>query len=88
MISVAKLDDVIKNMGKRTGYELIGEKDGCVNGCRCGVSVYTREEYDLTHAGAHDDQEGFFVVPAGVKHCMKCEPDSGFCKVFWFHAAV
>ncbi len=55
MISVAKLDDVIKNMGKRTGYELIGEKDGCVNGCRCGVSVYTREEYDLTHAGAHDD---------------------------------
>ena len=47
MISVAKLDDVIKNMGKRTGYELIGEKDGCVNGCRCGVSVYTREEYDL-----------------------------------------
>ena len=31
MISVAKLDDVIKNMGKRTGYELIGEKDGCVN---------------------------------------------------------
>ena len=62
MISVAKLDDVIKNMGKRTGYELIGEKDGCVNGCRCGVSVYTREEYDLTHAGAHDDQEGFFVL--------------------------
>ena len=80
-------------------------------GCRCGVSVYTREEYDLTHAGAHDDQEGFFVlegrgramvgddeivlepgvcfvVPAGVKHCMKCEQDSGFCKVFWFHAAV
>ena len=62
MISVAKLDDVIKNMGKRTGYELIGEKDGCVNGCRCGVSVYTREDYDLTHAGAHDDQEGFFVL--------------------------
>ena len=29
-----------------------------------------------------------FVVPAGVKHCMKCEQDSGFCKVFWFHAAV
>lgn len=73
--------------------------------------MYTREEYDLTHAGAHDDQEGFFVlegrgramvgddeivlepgvcfvVPAGVKHCMKCEQNSGFCKVFWFHAAV
>mgnify|MGYP004616341143 FL=1 len=111
MIAVAKSDDIIEKTGKRTGYELIGEKDGCVNGCRCGISVYTREEYDLAHAGAHDDQEGFFVlegrgramvggdeivlepgvcfvVPAGVKHCMKCEQDSEFCKVFWFHAAV
>ncbi len=111
MIAVAKSDDIIEKTGKRTGYELIGEKDGCVNGCRCGISVYTRKEYDLAHAGAHDDQEGFFVlegrgramvgddeivlepgvcfvVPAGVKHCMKCEQDSGFCKVFWFHAAV
>lgn len=111
MIAVAKSDDIIEKTGKRTGYELIGEKDGCVNGCRCGISVYTRKKYDLAHAGAHDDQEGFFVlegrgramvgddeivlepgvcfvVPAGVKHCMKCEQDSGFCKVFWFHAAV
>lgn len=110
MIAVTKLDDVIKEMGKRTGYELIGEKDGCVNGCRCGVSVYTRVEYD-SNPGAHDDQEGFFVlegrgramigddeiilepgvsfvIPAGVKHTMKREPDCEFCKVFWFHAAV
>lgn len=111
MIAVAKLEDVIKSMGKHTGYELIGEKDGCVNGCRCGVSVYTRSEYDLTHADAHDDQEGFFVlegrgramvgddeimlepgvcfvIPAGVKHCMKRESDCEFCKVFWFHSAL
>ena len=74
MIAVAKSDDIIEKTGKRTGYELIGEKDGCVNGCRCGVSVYTPGVC--------------FVVPAGVKHCMKCEQDSGFCKVFWFHAAV
>ena len=111
MISVVKLDDVIKNMGKRTGYEPIGEKDGCVNGCRCGVSVYTHTEYDIEHAGAHEDQEGFFVleghgralvgddevvlepgvcfvIPAGVKHCMKREQGCEFCKVFWFHSAV
>lgn len=111
MISVVKLDDVIKSVGKRTGYDLLGENEGCVNGCRCGVSIYTRTEYNLEHAGAHEDQEGFFVleghgkaligddeitlepgvcfmVPAGVKHCMKREPDCEYCKVFWFHAAV
>lgn len=111
MISVANLNNIMESTGKRTGYELIGEKDGCVNGCRCGVSVYTRVEYDLERAGAHEDQEGFFVleghgramvgddeiilepgvcfvVPAGVKHCMKRDADSESCKVFWFHAAV
>lgn len=62
MIQSVKLDEIISSMGKRTGYSLLDERHGCVNGCRCGVSIYTRTEYDLEHAGAHEDQEGFFVL--------------------------
>jgi mannose-6-phosphate isomerase-like protein (cupin superfamily) len=28
------------------------------------------------------------IVPAGVAHCMKKDPDVKQLKVFWFHAAV
>ena len=61
MIQYVKLDEVIASAGSRTGYNLLDEKEGCVNGW-CGVSIYRRTEYDLIHATAHDDQEGFFVL--------------------------
>lgn len=62
MLPIAVLNQVLQAEGEKTGYVLLGEKDGQVNGCRCGVSIYIREEYDLENAGAHDDQEGFFVL--------------------------
>lgn len=60
MISIVNLDEMIMASEKRTGYRLLDEAQGCVNGCNCGVSCYTRTEYDK--ATAHDDQEGFFVL--------------------------
>lgn len=57
-----KLEDVMALSGEKTGYNLLDENNGCVNGCRCGVSIYKRKEYDLSHVGVHDDQEGFFVI--------------------------
>lgn len=44
------------------GCKLLDEDDGCQNGCKCGVSVYTRTEYDPSGGPAHDDQEGFYVL--------------------------
>lgn len=60
MVKVVKLDDVIAMNPDRTGHTLLDENQGCVNGCRAGVSIYRRTEYDV--ANAHDDQEGFFVL--------------------------
>ena len=40
--------------------ELLGEKNGCLAGCRTGVLTYTQNEY--IQGGVHDDQEGFFVL--------------------------
>ena len=60
MISFVKMAEVIANEGKKTGYTLLDERHGCVNGSKCGVSLYTMEEYGKV--GCHDDQEGFFVL--------------------------
>lgn len=60
MIPYVKLDEIVKKEGRRTGYTLLDERHGCVNGSKCGVSYYTREEYDT--ARSHEDQEGFFVL--------------------------
>lgn len=60
MIPIVKLDEVIEKEGKKLGYLLLGEEQGCVNGCCCGVSVYKQKEY--AEAAAHDDQEGFYVL--------------------------
>jgi len=40
--------------------EMLGEKNGCLAGCRTGVLIYTQEEY--RQSGVHEDQEGFFVL--------------------------
>lgn len=54
------LEDIIKEQGIRKSYELLNEKHGCVNGCRCGITVYEETEYKK--GGVHDDQEGFMVL--------------------------
>ena len=45
----------------RLGHTLHDEKNGCTNGCRCGVSIYDNTEFPDEY-GAHDDQEGFLVL--------------------------
>ena len=40
--------------------EMLGEKNGCLAGCRTGVLLYTQGEY--RQGGIHEDQEGFFVI--------------------------
>ncbi len=60
MIPYVKLAEILERDGARTGYVLLDEKQGCVNGSRCGVSFYTMDEYNK--GGSHDDQEGFFVL--------------------------
>lgn len=60
MIPYVKLDEIIKKQEKQPGYLLLGQEQGCVNGCCCGVSVYAEKEYG--QPAAHEDQEGFFVL--------------------------
>ena len=60
MVPYVKMDEVIEAEGKRTGYTLLDERHGCVNGCRLGVSVYSFDEYGVSNA--HEDQEGFLVL--------------------------
>lgn len=60
MIPYTTLDSIIAQMPERTGHTLLDEKQGCVNGCRMGVSLYRNTEYHMPQR--HDDQEGFFVL--------------------------
>ena len=54
------LRKLIEQDDKKNGYVLLDEKNGCVAGCRCGVSIYRSTEYG--RGDAHEDQEGFFVL--------------------------
>jgi len=40
--------------------EMLGEKNGCLAGCRTGILMYTQKEY--RQGGIHKDQEGFLVL--------------------------
>lgn len=60
MIPFVTLKQVMEREGEQLGYLLLGEEEGCVNGCCCGVSVYRSKEYG--EAAAHEDQEGFYVL--------------------------
>ena len=60
MIPYTTLDSIIAQMPERTRHTLLDEKQGCVNGCRMGVSLYRSTEYHMPQK--HDDQEGFFVL--------------------------
>lgn len=48
-----------ENVGKN-GIEALGVQNGCVSGCRAGVTFYRDTEYNK--GGVHDDQEGFYVL--------------------------
>ena len=54
------LEDVIKEQGACRSYTLLAEEQGCVNGCKCGVTIYDETEYGK--GGVHQDQEGFMVL--------------------------
>ena len=60
MIPYTTLDSIIAQMPERTGHTLLNEDQGCVKGCRMGVSLYRNTEYHMPQK--HDDQEGFFVL--------------------------
>ena len=60
MIPYTTLDSIIAQMPERTGHTLLDEDQGCVKGCRMGVSLYRNTEYHMPQK--HDDQEGFFVL--------------------------
>lgn len=51
---------LIEQDDKANCYVLLDENNGCVAGCRCGVTVYRLTEYGKVDA--HEDQEGFFVL--------------------------
>jgi len=56
------LEEVKKNQGENArGYKLLTEANGCVAGCCSGISIYNSTEFNY-NAGAHEDQEGFFVL--------------------------
>ncbi|WP_303868307.1 cupin domain-containing protein [Acetobacterium wieringae] len=60
---------------------LVNEKNGCVSGCKTGVSQHIRTEYPETHS--HDDQEGFFVLSGTgwarvADQEFKLEPETAF----------
>ena len=47
MIPYTTLDSIITQMPERTGHTLLDEDQGCVNGCRMGVSLYRSTEYHM-----------------------------------------
>ena len=54
MIPYTTLDSIIAQMPERTGHTLLDEDQGCVKGCRMGVSLYRSTEYHMPQK--HDDQ--------------------------------
>lgn len=77
MIPYVNADEILAKT-TTIGCNLLTEKDGCVNGCKCGISVYTNTEYAPDGGPMHDDQEGFYVLEGtgsalidGVEYEMK-----------------
>ena len=54
------LQKLIELNSKTNCYVLLDENNGCVAGCRCGITIYRSMEYGK--GDAHEDQEGFFVL--------------------------
>mgnify|MGYP003304698282 CR=1 FL=1 len=51
-----------------SSFSLLGEEQGCMNGCCAGISYYSETEY--TPIAVHEDQEGF-VVLSGTTRAMR-----------------
>lgn len=64
-----------------TSHYLVNEKNGCVAGCKTGISYHLKSEYPDSQA--HEDQEGFLVLE-GTGWAMvgdqefKLEPETAF----------
>jgi len=86
MIPVIRMQDIVNQFPDRTGHQLLGEEQGCVNGCNCGVSYQRRKEYG--GVTQHDDQEGFFVLEGRGKALVGGEEidlEPGICFVVPAH---
>ena len=77
-----RLKDVKKNQRPDyTSQYLVDEKNGCVAGCKTGISSHTKTEYP--NSQAHEDQEGFLVLDGtgwakvGDQE-FKLEPETAF----------
>lgn len=61
MNNYADLNKVEPSFGDwHYSYDLLDEHNGCIAGCKTGVSLYTCVDYQ--QPGNHKDQEGFFVL--------------------------
>ena len=54
------LEDIMAQSQGRKSITLLDEKNGCVAGCKSGITVYDETVYGK--GGIHEDQEGFFVL--------------------------
>ena len=55
-------EEVIEKQGEnQRTYRFLTTENGCVNGCASGTTIYANTEFS-DHPGAHDDQEGFYVL--------------------------
>lgn len=66
--SVSFPDEVIEKIGPAKGHVLFDDKDGCTNGCRCGISYYKATAFE--GGNAHDDQEGVYILEGHGKACI------------------
>ena len=59
---IVTLEEALARRGDNNrAYKLLTEENGCTNGCRSGITEYSNTEFP-PHYGAHDDQEGFYVL--------------------------
>lgn len=54
------LKEMTSQAAGKKSITLLDERNGCVAGCRSGITIYDETEYGK--GGIHEDQEGFFVL--------------------------
>lgn len=59
-IPFVDMNEIIKKGNAGRGVTLLDEANGCVAGCRAGITFYDETEYGK--GGVHEDQEGFLVL--------------------------
>lgn len=58
---IVTMEEALAKKGDKSAYKLLTEENGCMSGCGSGISEYVNTEFSVK-AGAHKDQEGFFVL--------------------------